>query len=231
MRHFAVKNFEKFQHYKDRRPPWIKLYTELLDDYEFCHLPDDAKWHLVAIWLLASRYDNRVPYDAEWIARKISASLAPKLELLEAAGFIKQINDEGNASAVLATGRQVAIPETETETETETDISSLREEGGSKLPPCPHGEIVNLYHKNLPELPTVREWNKTRRGYLQARWKEHPDLAYWDRLFKYISKSDFLMGRTEGTKGKPPFLADLEWIVRPTNFAKIIEGKYHRKAA
>jgi hypothetical protein len=23
-------------------------------------------------------------------------------------------------------------------------------------------------------------------------------------------------------------LADLEWIIRPTNFAKIIEGKYHR---
>jgi DNA-binding NarL/FixJ family response regulator len=32
---YSVKNFERFQHYKDRSPPWIKLYNELLDDYEF----------------------------------------------------------------------------------------------------------------------------------------------------------------------------------------------------
>src|SRR5687768_18068275 len=52
-------NFESFQHYKDRAPPWIKLYNELLDDYEFGQLPDASKMHLVAIWLLASRSDRK----------------------------------------------------------------------------------------------------------------------------------------------------------------------------
>src|SRR5690606_19747530 len=33
--YLTVKNFERFQHYKDRNPPWIKLYNDLLDDYEF----------------------------------------------------------------------------------------------------------------------------------------------------------------------------------------------------
>ncbi len=63
---FSVKNFERFQHYKDRSPPWIKLYNELLDDYGFGRLPDASKMHLVAIWLLASRNDNKIPHDAEW---------------------------------------------------------------------------------------------------------------------------------------------------------------------
>jgi hypothetical protein len=35
-----------------------------------------------------------------------------------------------------------------------------------------------------------------------------------------------LTGRCEGRKGRP-FVADLEWIIRPKNFAPILEGKYH----
>ena len=30
-----ILNWEKFQHYKVRRPPWIKLHHSLLDDYAF----------------------------------------------------------------------------------------------------------------------------------------------------------------------------------------------------
>jgi len=85
---FRVKNFETFQHYKDRAPPWIKLYNELLDDYEFGLLPDASKMHLVAIWLLASRSENKIPYDAEWVAKRINATEAVNLELLAAKGFI-----------------------------------------------------------------------------------------------------------------------------------------------
>ena len=71
---FSVRNFERFQHYKDRSPPWIKLYNELLDDYRFAVLPDASKWHLVAIWLLASRSDNGIPADTKWIAGHIGAT-------------------------------------------------------------------------------------------------------------------------------------------------------------
>jgi hypothetical protein len=85
---FSVKNFERFQHYKDRAPPWIKLYNELLDDYEFGRLPDASKMHLIAIWLLASRSDNKIPYDAAWVARRINANTKVDLTLLACSGFI-----------------------------------------------------------------------------------------------------------------------------------------------
>jgi uncharacterized protein YdaU (DUF1376 family) len=104
-------------------------------------------------------------------------------------------------------------------------------EGDSKLPPCPHEQIINAYHDALPQLPRVREWNPTRQGYLRQRWKDHPDLGYWQKFFYYVAKSDFLTGRADGRGGAPPFVADLEWLIRPTNFTKVIEGKYHREAA
>jgi len=85
---FRVKNFEHFQHYKHRCPPWFRLYNSTLDHYHFGRLPDASKAHLFAIWLLASRYDNVIPYDPEWIARKINATQKVDLEILEKADFI-----------------------------------------------------------------------------------------------------------------------------------------------
>lgn len=88
MKTFSVKNFEKFQHYKDRAPPWIKLYNGLLEDYEFGGLPDASKMHLIAIWLLASRSDNKIPYDSKWVAGRINATEKVDLDLLVKRGFI-----------------------------------------------------------------------------------------------------------------------------------------------
>jgi hypothetical protein len=88
VRTFSVKNFEKFQHYKDRAPPWIKLYNELLDDYDFACLQDASKMHLIAIWLLASRSENKIPYDPEWISKRINATDPVDLDALCRCGFI-----------------------------------------------------------------------------------------------------------------------------------------------
>ena len=68
MEYIVVVNWGKFQQYKDRNPPWIKLHTSLLDDYEFQRLPGDAKWQLLLLWLVAARQDNRIPDDREWLA-------------------------------------------------------------------------------------------------------------------------------------------------------------------
>lgn len=95
-------------------------------------------------------------------------------------------------------------------------------------PPCPQQAIIALYHETLPELRQVREWNDTRQKLLAKRWRESPDrqsLEWWGKYFAYVRKSRFLMGQTTGRDGRP-FDCDLEWLVRPTNFAKVIEGKY-----
>jgi hypothetical protein len=56
-----VKNWKKFQHFKDRRPPWIKLYRDLLDDPDWHELSGDEAKALVMIWLVASENDGNLP--------------------------------------------------------------------------------------------------------------------------------------------------------------------------
>ena len=121
----------------------------------------------------------------------------------------------------------------------QTILSSLQEDVVSRTdndliakaqPTCPHQEIINLYHKALSMCPPVRSWNKTRQGLLRQRWNENPkhqSLAWWENYFEYVKQSEFLSGKSTGRGDNPPFLANLEWLVRPSNFAKVIEGNYH----
>jgi hypothetical protein len=83
-----VANHEKFQHYKDRNPPWIKLHASTLDDYALMHLPDAQKWHLVGLWILASKHNNAIPMDPEWIAKRLGCTEPLNLEVLMQSGFL-----------------------------------------------------------------------------------------------------------------------------------------------
>ena len=103
----SVPNWDELQHYTDRSPPWIKLHNKLLENYDFECLPDASKAHILCIWLLASRTNNKINADPRWIARKICANTDVDIELLVASGFLvknQQLqNEEQSASDVLAT--------------------------------------------------------------------------------------------------------------------------------
>ena len=88
MDYLRVKNFDQFQHYKDRNPPWIKLYTTTADDYLFSSLPDATKAHLILIWLLASKTGNKLPNDPRWIQQRIGATEKVRLDLMIQNGFL-----------------------------------------------------------------------------------------------------------------------------------------------
>ena len=49
-----IKNWDRFQHFKDRKPIWIKLYRDLLDDLNWHELDPKSAKALVMIWLIAS---------------------------------------------------------------------------------------------------------------------------------------------------------------------------------
>ena len=126
------------------------------------------------------------------------------------------------------------------EEEEEEKEGELKGEGKTLTPvaeassttPCPHLKIIALYHRVLPELPAVVEWTEARKKMLAQRWrekKERQNLEWWNRYFHMVKASDFLTGKTEGRNGGAPFLADLEWIVRPSNMPKILEGKYKNR--
>ena len=52
------KHWREFQHYRDRRPPWIKLHRKLLDDRAYLALPIASLAIAPLLWLLASESDD-----------------------------------------------------------------------------------------------------------------------------------------------------------------------------
>jgi len=100
------------------------LYNEILDDYEFSQLSDSGKYHLLAIFLLASRTSNRIPWDQDWIKARIGAGDDFTLKPLFDLGFIEPITKENqtlqeaghDASGALAERKQddtVTVPSVE----------------------------------------------------------------------------------------------------------------------
>lgn len=177
MKYFSVKNFNELQHYRDRNPPWIKLYNRLLDDYEFGKLPDASKFHLLAIYLLASRSNNRIPYDPAWIAQRSNARTKVDLDILRDAGFLlinqPLPNAEQDASTTLA--------ERYRETERETEQSREEKENTSAAPAA----LVSPKKKKseepfvLPDWIPEDHWN----AWIEARTKsKHPPTDYAKRL-------------------------------------------------
>ena len=117
---------------------------------------------------------------------------------------------------------------------------------GSQATPtasCPAEAIVALYHEILPDNPRCKVLSDARRGAIRARWREAAKLncapfgyanradglAAWRQFFEVCAESDFLTGRTPPLPGKPPFVADIDFLMSPTGFAKTLENKYHRE--
>ena len=85
-----VKNWTTLQHYKDRSPKWVKLYTDLLNDYAVTALSDASRWHLTGIWMLASATpDGSIPADAKWVQHRLMSDTLPDLGALVRAGFLE----------------------------------------------------------------------------------------------------------------------------------------------
>ena len=135
MQFLRVRNFERFQHYKDRKPIWIKLYLGLMEDYYFCQLNDAHRYHVIAIMLLASRYQNQIPYDKRWIAAEIKATGVVDFDALVNSRFIEVYDD---ASKTLASCYQDASLEKRIEEknrEEKTPLTPLRGDASETTTP------------------------------------------------------------------------------------------------
>jgi len=102
--YFQVRNWDKFQAYNDGRPiHWIKLYNELLEDPEFSPLPDSTKWHVIGVWLLASRTKNKMLLDNGWVAKQLCSDTPIDLDNLIMLKYIepcKSVRDRTKGSGV-----------------------------------------------------------------------------------------------------------------------------------
>ena len=124
---YRVKNWETFQHYKDRNPPWIKLHFELLSSKDWVMLDDKTRVLAIAIMLLASRsngYIDGTEHGLSYLQRVAYLSEVPCLKPLINIGFLILEDEEKilHRKQMLAVASKIqadARPEAETEAETE----------------------------------------------------------------------------------------------------------------
>ncbi|PYE21351.1 putative phage protein (TIGR02220 family) [Paraburkholderia silvatlantica] len=126
MRHFRIKNWERFQHYKDRNPPWIKLHRDLLTSETWVSVDDASRVLAIACMLIAAATDNKIPDNPKYVQRVAYLTELPDFSALVEVGFLEVLIEQGvaedrsdslaDASSVLAKC-SVSAQETETETE------------------------------------------------------------------------------------------------------------------
>jgi hypothetical protein len=87
-KYLSIKNFEKFQHYKRRNPPWLKLYYELLDDDSFITMSTLSRHHYMTLLLVAGRKDNQIPDDPAFLKKVMRLDEEPDLTELKQRGFL-----------------------------------------------------------------------------------------------------------------------------------------------
>lgn len=153
-----------------------------------------------------------------------------------------RLNERSDVCRDVPTSSDGARSQTQTQTQTQTEDSRVSEDRDSRPPKRTrerpqyesaefHQAVIAAYHEALPDLPAVKAWSKQRAGALNARIRERlkqdkpaDAVDYWRKLFAQVSASDFLCGRAG------EFRADLEWILRPENFLKVIEGRYGNRS-
>lgn len=102
--YIRVRNWDRYQHYSDRNPPWIKLHVELLDKHDTMTLPVATRWLAISLLLLAARNDNVIDLNVSWLARE--SNLTPPqtergLKELTQCRFIEPVGRKRAASAAL----------------------------------------------------------------------------------------------------------------------------------
>ncbi len=123
--YLRVVNWEAFQHYGDRMPPWIKLHNTVLEDPVIASLPDHSKAHVFGLWLLASRLKNKIPNNSKFIGARINATRQVDVNSLIDCKFLEHhpecLHDASNALAECSTDKNKRDKSREEEEEREKE--------------------------------------------------------------------------------------------------------------
>ena len=95
MQYIRINNWKKFQQYKDRRPNWIKLLIEIIDEFDadgnpkkYYKMPDQAKTTFLHLLCLRANYNEKIPYPNDrWLKKRLGLRRV-SLQPLADAGFI-----------------------------------------------------------------------------------------------------------------------------------------------
>lgn len=88
-----------------------------------------------------------------------------------------------------------------------------------------YGKLLEFFNQTISEsgsvIKEIRQLTERRKLAIQARARENGKESLME-VIKQAAKSDFLNGRND--RG---WVADFDWLMRPNNFVKVLEGNYN----
>lgn len=128
-------------------------------------------------------------------------------------------NQPTNNQQITTTQEYKNIRSKEEDTILTDSTSSQKDDKGSELK-IDFDKILTFYNETCKRLRPAKVIAGKRRGLISARIREHGKQTVILMMQK-VQASDYLSGQN-----KSGWQADIDWIFRPNNFTKIIEGKY-----
>jgi hypothetical protein len=204
---YRIVEWDRYQHYKDRDPPWIKLHRDLLTSQTWVTLSDASRVLAVACMLIAAGTDNRIPTSAEYLKRRAYLNKEPDFAPLVAAGFVELVND-GNVVADASKTEQTLAVDTKCSSEERRDREEAEERAFAIF-------VLEAKRRKWPEPAKLTD---DRRKKIRLRLDEHgPD--GWQKMIDLAGSSEFINNK---------FPLKLDWVLEPKNFRKVIEGNYNQ---
>ncbi|MBQ9679830.1 MAG: hypothetical protein IJV48_03995 [Ruminococcus sp.] len=91
-----------------------------------------------------------------------------------------------------------------------------------RQPPFDYQSVIDCFNSTCVSLPKVQKLTNKRRKAIRNAAEMLDDMTFAD-LFQKVEQSDFLTGRS----GK--WSCGFDWIMKPANLTKIIEGNYQNQ--
>lgn len=227
---------------------WFKVHNEIIHDPKIRALAFEDRWHFVAIMCLTN--DGTLDEPPELRDELVSVALGlhgvdlekckSRLLRLRLIGpdwkpcnwERRQESSDPKAAERMRRFREAreakrnvtrnVTDKLRIEGEEEGEVEGYLKVSKAPSAPTPHQEIIEIYHRELPELPNVVALNESRRKQIRTHHTGimESDLANWRGYFQAVRRSDFLMGR------KKDWRADFDFLLRTKTPLKVLEGSY-----
>lgn len=222
-----IKNWKRFQHFRDRRPIWIKLYRDILDDLEWHELDPSSAKMLVMFWLVASEDEGRLPSVKELAFRLRSTEKQIESTVSRLSHYLEQ--DDINS---ISDGYQNdALEKRREEKEKEKKEALLSPDGDPAQNGFSPNDMVKIWNDKIKvhektfdnelDLPMVLKLTPDRKKQCLTRIKSLSlNEGKWSDVMEGILRSKFLVGVND--RG---WVATFDWIVRnDKNIMRVVEG-------
>ena len=98
-KYLVITKAGDYQHYRTRRPPWVKLHRRILEDKKLSHLSPAVRWLFIGLVILTSEEENRALLFDDLaqieIKRRLNLSkneVGQGILLLQSKGFIQFVS-------------------------------------------------------------------------------------------------------------------------------------------